>query len=371
MIRIVKSLTGGAALAFAVAAVSVQGTEPASEIIAPDAGIKAPQQAEPRDPLAETAAWLSQQSDERPRAAGLLYRLSMMGRVQAARSGDEATDAASTIDEFEHAIRTTTDGAALAWLALACESADVRKFCIAQGLDDAIVAHDGANFFSRISLRKQPDVEQTRRLLLDSTVRRTYEPERVAVWHAAMQRYDWREALETQRKALETQGVELSDAPVSELSLALLAGFSSFSSSGGLIEACGTEIDITARWVDACGEIAAEMAEHGRTAYHRFLGLTLLQKRAEAMGDPERAASHAADLRARQNHFSCIAWASSAIDGTTDETLQRDYLKWLERDGEIGALERLAELAELDCSNPPDARTEALRRAGVDSDADS
>lgn len=364
MIRIVESLTVGAALAFAVAAVSVQGTEPASEIIAPDAGVKAPQQAEPRDPLAETAAWLSKQSDERPRAAGLLYRLSMMGRVQAARSGDDATDAASTIDEFEHAIRTTTDGAALAWLALACESADVRKFCIEQGLDDAIVAHDGANFFSRISLRKHPDVEQTRRLLLDSTVRRTYEPERVAVWHAAMRRYDWREALDT-------QGVELSDAPFSELSFALLAGFSSFSSSGGLIEACSTEIDITARWVDACGEIAAGMAEHGRTAYHRFLGLTLLQKRAEAMGDPERAASHAADLRARQNRFSCIAWASSAINGTTDETLQRDYLKWLEKDGEIGALERLAELADLDCSNPPDSRAEALRRARVASGGDS
>ena len=316
------------------------------------------------DPIGETADWLLDRADPRQRAAGLLYRFSMMGRVQAARSGHDATDAASTLDEFEHAIRTTSDGAALAWLALACSGAGIEEFCIERGLDDAIVAHDDANFFSRIQLRRQPGVEETRRLLVESGTWRTYEPERIALWHEAMQRYDWREALET-------HGVDLSETPFNELSFALLAGFHPFSFPGALIEACGSEIDIAGDRIDACDEIGAEMAERGRTASMRLLGLRLLANRAEALDDPDLAATYEGELEALRNRFYCISRASSAVVGTADETLQRDYLKWLEEGGELGALERLAELADLDCSDPPDPGAEALKQAGIDPAADS
>ncbi|MGK7294851.1 MAG: hypothetical protein ACNS61_03360 [Candidatus Wenzhouxiangella sp. M2_3B_020] len=359
MNRIAGALTAVATLAFVACTVSAHGSGSATDLITPATGVEIPQQAEPRDPLTEMAIRLSSRADPRQRAAGLLYRLSMFGRAQAARSAGETPDAASTIDELENAIRTTTDGAALAWLALACAGAHVREFCIEKGLDDAIVAHDDANFFSRIQLRRQPDVEETRRLLVEAGAWRTYEPERVALWHEAMQRYDWREALEP-------HGVELSETPFSELSFALLAGFSSFSIPVGLIEACGSEFDIAGDWTDACDEIGAEMAERGRTASQRLLGLRVLANRAEALGDPDLAATYEARLESLRNRYYCSSRALSAVDGTADETLQRDYLKWLEEGGELGALERLAELAELDCSSPPDARAEALNQAGID-----
>ena len=364
MNRIAGALTAVATLAFAMLAVSVHAIEPASELITPDAGVKAPQEAEPRDPLTEMAIRLSSRADPRQRAAGLLYRLSMFGRAQAARSTGETPDAASTIDELDQAIRTTTDGPSLAWLALACADAHVREFCIEKGLDDAIVAHDDANFFSRIQLRRQPSVEETRRLLVESGTWRTYEPERVALWHEAMQRYDWREALEP-------HGVDLSETPFDELSFALLAGFHPFSFPGALIEVCGTEIDIADDRIDACDEIGAEMTERGRTASMRLLGLRVLANRAEALGDPDLAATYDGKLEALRNRFYCISRALSAVVGTADETLQRDYLKWLEEGGELGALERLAELADLDCSDPPDPGAEALKQAGIDPAAES
>jgi hypothetical protein len=364
MTRIAESLTGGAALVFAVLAVSAQGTEPASEMITPDAGVKAPQETEPRDPLAETAIWLSERSDPRQHAAGLLYRFSMIGRVQAARSGDDAIDAASTLDELERAIERTTDGAALAWLALACSGAGIAEFCIERGLDEAIVSHDGGNFFSRATLRPRAGVDETHRLLLEATVRRTYEPERVALWHEALQRYDW-------QAALEPRGVTLADAPFSELSFALLAGFSSFSVPASLVEACESAPSGSAAIDRACREIASEMAKRGRTASHRLMGLRLLSKRARSSGDAELAVCLDADLDELRNRFYCQSRALSAIVGHADAELQRDYVRWLHAGGEIGALERLAELADLDCSSPPDARAEALKQAGVDPAADT
>jgi hypothetical protein len=364
MSRIAESLTGGAALVFAMLAVAVQATEPASEMITPNTGVKAPQEAEPRDPLAETAAWLSKRSDDRQRAAGLLYRLSSVGRHAAAATSIDTPDAAATLDELEHAIERTTDGAALAWLALACSGAGIAEFCIERGLDEAIVTHDGGNFFSRATLRPGADVDETRRLLLEATVSRTYEPERVALWHEALQRYDW-------RAALEPHGVTLADAPFSELSFALYAGFSSFSIPASLVKACESAPSDSPAIDQACREIASEMAKRGRTASHRLIGLRLLSKRARSSGDAELAVRLEADLDELRNRFYCQSSALSTIDGHADQELQRDYVRWLHAGGEIGALERLAELADLDCSSPPDARAEALKRAGIDSSDDS
>jgi hypothetical protein len=288
-----------------------------------------------------------------------------MGRVQAARSGDDATNAAATLDELEHAIRTTTDGAALAWLAGACSGAGIPEFCIERGLDEAIVTHDGGNFFSRATLRPGTGVDETRRLLLEATVLRTYEPERVALWHEALQRYDW-------RAALEPRGMTLADAPFSELSFALVAGVVSSSYvPATLVEACESASSDSTVIDQACQEIVDEMADRGRTAFHRMLGMRLRTKRAQSAGDDDLAARHDANLDELRNRFYCQSSALSTIDGHADQELQRDYVRWLIEGGEIGALERLAELAELDCSDPPDARAEALKRAGIDSSDDS
>lgn len=353
-----------AATAAVVHAIAADGASEERVTTVSDAGVKAPQKAEPRDPLAETAIWLSERSDPRQRAAGLLYRFSMMGRVQAARSGDDAIDAASTLDELERAIERTTDGAALAWLALACSVAGIAEFCIERGLDEAIVSHDGGNFFSRATLRPRAGIDETRRLLLEATVRRTYEPERVALWHEALQRYDW-------QAALDPRGVTLADAPFSELSFALLAGFSSFSVPASLVEACESAPSGSAAIDRACREIASEMGKRGRTATHRLMGLQLLSKRARSSGDAELAVRLDADLDELRNRFYCQSRALSAIAGHADAELQRDYVRWLHAGGEIGALERLAELADLDCSSPPDVRAEALKQAGIDPAADT
>jgi len=292
------------------------------------------------DPLNPVADWLMERDNLRQRAAGIEYRLSMNGM-----HWSPTFDSASLMEELEGAIADTDDAPSLSWLAGACLAAGVQELCIDAGLDEAIVQYDGGNFFSRMALREQPDVNEARRLLLESSVQRAYYPERVAVWHDALQHHD----------------LQHPDG-VNDLGFALFAGASSLTLPSGLHEACTTETDSSSNWNHACGRLAADMAENGRTAMERMLGWSLLEERADALGDSIRAAEYADQRNAFTNHFHCVGGVISSVADQLDAPGQREYVGWLIEHGELGAMERLAERNGLDCSDPPDARAEAMRR---------
>ena len=214
------------------------------------------------------------------------------------------------------------------------------------GLDDAIVRYDGGNFFSRMALRKQPDADEVRRLLIESSVQRIYVPELAAVWHDALQHHD----------------VQVGDKAVSDLPLSLLTAMNAVPPSRGLIEACSSGIDVSSNWHDLCGRLGAEMATAGRTVAQRWRGWSLLEKRAEALGDSDRATEYATELTAFRNRYACLSVSISTRIDELDPAGQSEFIRWLVEDGELGAMERLAERNRLDCSDPPDVRAEAMRR---------
>ena len=299
-----------------------------------------PEAVTPEDPLAPVADWLMARDDPRQRAAGIEYRLSMMGM-----NASPTFDSASLLKALEDAIADAGDGPSLSWLAGACASG-IQEFCMDAGLDDAIVRYDGGNFFSRMALREQPDVDEVRRLLVESSVQHSYVPELAAVWHDALQHHD----------------VQVGDEAVSDLPLSLLTAMNAVTPSGGLIEACTSEIDVSSNWNDLCGRVGAEMATEGRTVAQRWRGWSLLEKRAEALGDSDRAAEYATELAAFRDRYACLSVSISARIDELDPAEQSEFIRWLVEDGELGAFERLAERNGLDCSDPPDARAGAMRR---------
>src|SRR6056297_2140811 len=340
--------------------------------------------------LPQAARWLLEHTAPRKRAAGLLYSVSQSGMLEAQaamvertttdenlreydsirQSALDALDRAETrnddlpaleptelLDRFEKAIRTTTDGAALAWLAAACATADIEAFCVDAGLDDAIVRHDGANLLSRLTLVPYPEAGTSERLIIEAENTRNYASQLTAVWFEALD---------------EGPGAAVLTRPDLKLtaafSISMAYGIPAY---GPVIKACQEEITPGGELDKACGRIADRMISDSQTLIGQLMGYSLASSRAEARGDQATVALLEQRKVFERAVNSCRATALTDDLENIDESDARNFMEMLGKHGEIEAWARLAAQHDIDCSNPDDPTADAMEEYARELEGDS
>jgi len=329
--------------------------------------------------LPQTAAWLLKQQDPRKRAAGLLFHVDAIQKVetqaataesltsderfreydsirQAALAGLKRAEAraqklgevkpADLLDQIEKAIRTTTDGAALAWLASACASAGIEEFCVDAGLDDAIVRHDGANLFSRLALVPDAPIGRRDQLIIESRNTKTYFGQLTAVWFEALDRGPGSAVLNRPYDKL-----------VGAFSVSLAHATPTYQP---VAQACQADITPDGELDRACDRITELMISDSHTALGQLVGLGLASHRAEARDD-QAAATRLENRKVYENAVQhCRAKALTDDLENISEFEAREFMALLGKHGELEAYKRLAAQRDIDCSNPDDPAAEAL-----------
>lgn len=343
--------------------------------------------------IPRTARWLLERSDPRKRAAGLLYIVGQDGMLEAQaamverttsddhlrehdsirQSALDALDRAETrndelpalepaelLDRFEQAIRTTTDGAALAWLAAACATADIESFCVDAGLDDAIVQHDGANLFSRLALFPGAEAETRDRLVIEAENTQNYTSQLTAVWFGALDEGP-------AAALLKKPNVKL----IGAFSMSMAYGIPTYQS---VTQACGAENAPGDELDRACGRIADRMISDSQTLIGQMVGFSLASSRAEASGDQSRVALLEQRKVFENALHGCRAEALRVLTDdfkNLDEPDARDFMEMFGTHGEIEAWARLAAQHDIDCSSPADPTAEALEEYARQLEGDS
>lgn len=340
--------------------------------------------------LPRTARWLLEHTDPRKRAAGLVYSVSQGGMLnaqaalvesmatedrfrehdsirQAARDGlaraearaDElgAFEPVELLDRFEQAIRTTTDGAALAWLATACATADIEAFCVDAGLDDAIVRHDGANLFSRLALVPGAEAEKRDRLIIEAENTQNYVSQLTAVWFEALDKGPGAAVLKKPNDKL-----------VGAFSISMAYGIPAYQP---LTQVCGGEITPGDELDRACGRIAERMISDSQTLIGQMVGFSLASSRAEARGDQATVALLEQRKVFENAVHGCRAMALTDELENIDESDAREFMEMLGKHGEIEAWARLAAQHDIDCSNPDVPMAEAMEEYARELEGDS
>jgi len=329
--------------------------------------------------MPQAANWLMEHPDSRKRAAGLLYRVGAGQRIDAQAAlvekmtGDDpfrdypsirqaALDAltraeareddlrklepAVLLDRFEKAIRSTTDGAALAWLATACATADIEPFCVDAGLDDAIVRHDGANLFSRLTLFPDAQAETRDRLIIEAENTTNYVSQLAAVWFEAIDEGPGATMLNTPYDRL-----------VGTFSISMAQAIPAYQP---VSLACRAEITPGGELDRACARIAERMMSESHTLIGQLVGFSLASSRASARDDQATV-----DLLEQRKVYenavhSCRATALTDDLESLDESDAREFMELLGKHGEIEAYARLAAQHGIDCSNPDDPSADAM-----------
>jgi len=382
VVAIVLASTGGPALA--------GGSDRSAAASDPDIAAAKEQNRKLQQALPAAAEWLLEHSDPRKRAAGLLYRvdagqrldaqaemvermttderyrdydsvrqaaLDALTRAEAAHEELESLTPIELLDRFDQAIRTTTDGAALAWLASACASADIEAFCIDAGLDDAIVRHDDANLLSRLALVPDIEAEMRDRLIIEAKNASDYLIQLPVVWFEALDEGPAVAVLKTPYDKL-----------VAAFSISMAYGIPAY---GQVTKACQEEIAPGGELDRACGRMADRMISDSRTAISQSIGFSLASSRAAARDD-QATVARLEQRKVFENAVrSCRATALTEALENLDESSARDFMKMLDKHGEIEAWARLAAQHEVDCSNPDAPMAEAMEEYARELEGDS
>lgn len=291
------------------------------------------------DRIEPLARWLADQDNERMRAAGLAY-------LSSAAHGGEEFNADALLDRLEKAIETTTDGAALAWLASSCASAGIADFCIGAGLDDAIVRHDEANLLSRGALYPDPDAETRKRLIVEAESTENHTSELTVIWYEALKNGPGAESLKTSHDTL-----------VGAFSISMayaVPGYQILTTTCGEETTFGTDLD------SACTQLIDELALNAKTLIDKSIGLAVKAKRTEARGDHELASQLEQRNVYENARSSCISRKFESMLKSGRETVAHEYMELLGEHGELEAQSRFAERHEIDCSNPRDPMEDIL-----------
>lgn len=273
------------------------------------------------DPMLKTAEWMLAQDDPRTRSAGLLEL-----------AGREDRELDQLVLET---VRATTDGAAMLWLAHACEASGLTDRCVAAGLDSNIIQFDSANAFSRVPLA-------SRNNLLDVV----QESERSSMYYFTL--------IETWFEALNVTGMNEFDAladpayaknsgtPSEQLYLAYaIAGTWGASTFSQLVQECRSSGAQSAK-NRACSQLGNQLISTRESLFSELLGHSLKAASEQAgfdqvVGD-QRMAVTACQLRALQPMIESMG---------TDEI--RDLLSRLKRAGEAATWASLAEQHGIVC----------------------
>jgi len=272
--------------------------------------------------------WLLEHDNPRYRAAGVMFRAD---RTISGHPGAAEELGARILGMID----STTDGAALSWLASACRMAAIEQRCIETGLDRAIIEHDGANLFSRGMLVRNATEAQREAWVIEAKSVDTYLLDVVAIWFEALN-------IVTGPTADSAESENL----IAAFAIGMAQAMPAFQD---LSLACQATTPDTA--LDrACTRVLSDLVDHGDTTIAANLGLSLQARRAEARG----AADEAARLNARLDELRasnlCIGQAMQPQLGRDEAQAARDYVKLITTHGELAGARRFAERYGIDCA---------------------
>lgn len=306
------------------------------------------------DAYEPTARWLLDRPDARQRAAGLLYLSSSM-------LGGGELDAEALLDEFERTIKSSTDGAALAWLATACASAGITDFCVDAGLDDAIVRHDKSNLFSRLALIPHADgdldtnAEARKHLLLDARSSRSYLNDLSGIWFHALNSGPDMDALQTAHEKL-----------IGAVSVSIAYALPAYQY---LSTACTDQVEAGSELERACTRILNDLSSGADSLADERISQAIEAEQAEQRGEHDLAAKLKQRNVYETARMTCIH-KEFETRSARDDAMVRDYVQLLVEHGEPEAANRLASRYEIDCSDPPDPMAEALEDVATSLEGD-
>jgi len=280
-----------------------------------------------------TADWMLQQDKPRLQAAALAYLFS--GLVD-----DRRYPKSALVKHIEQILQKQPPGAALAWLAAACSNAKVTQLCIDAGLDDAIVAHDQANLFSRSLLFPDADTEQEYNLLQQAISVSVYIESAVLLWYDAL---------------ANASGQPTINNELDRLAAAFAMPMASVTPSYNIISNCRENFAERADMEDACNHIIAAMAANEHDLTSKLIALELQQLRAESSGATGLAQQLAQQRKQIKERIQCHA---SSIERHMQQNLATgvsEYVDLLSKYGEYRAMHDYAMRHDIECRKHTEA----------------
>lgn len=275
------------------------------------------------------------------RAAGLL--LAEQAKLWQTKAQPLLSEA-EFVEDLHGLIEEADSALTRALLAQLCRMTDRVLDCRRQGLDEAIVALDGAELLARLHLTEPGDLERARDVMVAA--------EHLAPRHSdfAMTVLDGIDA-QTDAPSTRAQMAALALAPISLPPLSPIA------------DLCQQRADNDAALDQACERLLNAMMDRGDNLLLTALASNLTAQRAEAAGDTLAVARHdswKAELLAFSGCAGAVGMESLAAE---EPRLIREFLRRWERGGEASAHAFLATQAGLDCGlpPPPPARADAQR----------
>jgi len=158
------------------------------------------------------------------------------------------------------------------------------------------------------------------------------------------------------------------DKLVAAFSISMAYGIPAY---GQVTKACQEEIAPGGELDRACGRMADRMISDSRTAISQSIGFSLASSRAAARDD-QATVARLEQRKVFENAVrSCRATALTEALENLDESSARDFMKMLDKHGEIEAWARLAAQHEVDCSNPDAPMAEAMEEYARELEGDS
>ena len=280
-----------------------------------------------------TADWMLQQDKPRLRAAALAYLYS--GLVD-----DKRYPKSALVKHIEQILQGKPPGAALAWLAAACSNAKVTQLCIDAGLDDAIIAHDQANLFSRSLLFPDADTEQEYNLLQQAISVRVYTESAVLLWYDAL---------------ANASGQRTINNELDRLAAAFAVAMASVTPAYNIISNCRENFAERADMENACNHIIAAMAANEHDLTSKLMALELQQLRAESCGATGLAQQLAQQRQQIQERIQCHASSIERHMQQNPATGVSEYVDLLSKYGEDKAMQDYARRHDIECRKHTEA----------------
>jgi len=277
------------------------------------------------------ANWMWQQDASRQRAAALTLLSSSLVKKH-------VTAGSALPEEIRAAVNGNADGATLFWLAMACNHAKITPRCIEAGLDDAIIAHDQANLFSRQLLYPDADPALENQLLLEAFSANSYIIDAVLLWFDALANAP------SQQRRLDAN---------EQLAGAFMIALAASSTAFAIVANCRDTFGSDSRLAQACDRIIDAMDSSHSDLISERLALELRQSRAEAVGNTALARTLAQEHKLMNDWLTC---QGKSIDPMLMESQVNalEYVELLSNYGEYQAIQRFAMQHGIDCARPQD-----------------
>jgi hypothetical protein len=229
-----------------------------------------------------------------------------------------------------------------ALLAQLCGMTDRVDDCRRRGLDDAIVALDGAELLARLHLTEHSDLERTRDVMVAADHLAPGHP------HYGLLLLD---AMEAHSDAL-PDGITL---------LAIVVPFWQSSGLGQMAQLCQQPAADDPQLDRACDRILDAMMDQPASLLFTTFASSIKALRAEARGETGAVSRHESWRSDLYEWVRCVGAGSEGTLEAGDAPLVREFLEHWQRFGEVSAHVFLASQAGLDCGlpEPPPARADA------------